>query len=133
MNIMGLGIRPVAIFVKKDKTVDVLLDCNNIGQALIKVEINADGVMSADIANANELNWNVLESFETYINSRIAVRQSGLKTLQHFVSFGSEWTIVGQDKDFDMFSLKRNLPGNILEESSTYKPRFSLFGANSKV
>ncbi len=129
MKNMGekLGIRPVAVFSRPDGTVSVMLDCDGLGQVLIKVVREESGKLDGDIVNSDEVNWASTGSFESYVALKVRVRQAGVKAVKHCLALFDEWVVIGQEDEFDIWALKRNLPADILEKSSSYKTRFPLF------
>lgn len=127
MGSESLGIRVIAVFSKQDGTVDVMLDCDLLGQVFVKVLKNEDGTYKADILDTGETNWGALGSFDGYVSVRARVIRSGLEAVKHCLVFKDEWVIIGQEDEFDMWALKRILPPEKITESLGYKIRFSLF------
>lgn len=126
-----LGIRVIAIFSKPDGTVDVMLDCDLLGQVFVKVVRDNNGKLRSNIMDTGETNWGALGSFYGYVSVKVRIRQAGVKAVKHCLAFVDEWVIVGQEDEFDMWALRRVLPVDKLRASLAYKPRFPLLTISS--
>lgn len=133
MKNMGgrMGVRPVAVFSKADGTVDVMFDCDLIGQVFVRVAKDKNGKFDSDIVETGETNWGAVGPFGSYVSAKVNLRQAGIKAVKHCLELSNEWVIVGQEDEFDILALKRNLPADKLQESSSYKTRFPLFKSSA--
>lgn len=127
MKSMELGIRPLAVFSKPDGIADVMLNCDLLGQVFIRVERDSKGRLKADVIDTGETKWSALGPIQNYI--KVGVIEAGLNCVRHCLELSSDWVIIGQEAEFDMLALKRNLPAEKIQESLSYKTRFPVMGS----
>jgi hypothetical protein len=125
----NMGIRPLAVFSRKDGTAEVLLDSDVLGHVCVRVTRDGLGKFKSDIIEEQVDMVNQGTIAEPYVTERNNVRRAGIVTVAHCLTLPGEWVVIGQGEDFDVLTTKKNLAVAKSDENLTYASRFPLFAS----